>query len=78
MISKSTISPATLDDSTIHRRSYYGMQCDAEMMQWDFYLDDCGWSEDADTNFLIYILPKQAPVHNPYSFVVKLYLCIKF
>ena len=27
----------------------------------------CGWSEDADTNFLIYILPKQAVVHNPYS-----------
>ena len=33
MISKSTISPATPDDSTIHRRPYYGVQCDAEMMQ---------------------------------------------
>jgi len=33
MISKSTISPATPDDSTIHHRPYYGMQCDAEMMQ---------------------------------------------
>ena len=32
-ISKSTISPATPDDSAIHRRPYYGMQCDAEMMQ---------------------------------------------
>ena len=31
-ISKSTISPATPDDSIIHRRSYYGMQCDADMM----------------------------------------------
>ena len=31
-----------------------------------FYLDDGGWSEDADTNFLVYILPRQAPVHNPY------------
>ena len=28
-ISKSTISPATPDDSTIHRRPYYDMQCDA-------------------------------------------------
>ena len=33
MISKSTISLATPDDSTIHRRPYYGMQCDVEMMQ---------------------------------------------
>ena len=33
MISKSTISPATPDDSVIHRRPYYGMQCDEEMMQ---------------------------------------------
>ena len=32
-ISNSTISPATLDDSAIHHRPYYGMQCDAEMMQ---------------------------------------------
>ena len=32
-ISKSTISPATPDDSTIHHRPYYGIQCDAEMMQ---------------------------------------------
>ena len=32
-ISKSTISLATPDDSTIHHRPYYGMQCDAEMMQ---------------------------------------------
>ena len=32
-ISKSTISPATPDDSTIHLHPYYGMQCDAEMMQ---------------------------------------------
>ena len=32
-ISKSTISPATPNDSTIHHRPYYGMQCDAEMMQ---------------------------------------------
>ena len=32
-ISKSTISPATPDDSAIHRCPYYGMQCDAEMMQ---------------------------------------------
>ena len=30
---KSTISPATPDDSAIHRRPYYDMQCDAEMMQ---------------------------------------------
>ena len=28
-ISKSTISPATPDDSAIHRRPYYDMQCDA-------------------------------------------------
>ena len=28
-ISKSTISPATLDDFAIHRRPYYDMQCDA-------------------------------------------------
>ena len=27
---------------------------------------DGGWSEDANTNFLVYILPRQAPVHNPY------------
>ena len=33
MISKSTISPATPDDSMIHRHRYYDMQCDAEMMQ---------------------------------------------
>ena len=32
-ISKSTISPATPNDSAIHRRPYYGMQCDAETMQ---------------------------------------------
>ena len=32
-ISKRTISPVTPDDSTIHRYSYYDMQCDAEMMQ---------------------------------------------
>ena len=32
-ISKSTISTATLDDSAIHHHPYYGMQCDAEMMQ---------------------------------------------
>ena len=31
-----------------------------------FYSDDGGWSEDADTNFLVYILPRQALVHNPY------------
>ena len=30
---QSTIFPATPDDSAIHRRPYYGMQCDAEMMQ---------------------------------------------
>ena len=29
MISKSSISPATPDDSAIHRRPYYDMQCDA-------------------------------------------------
>ena len=34
------------------------------------YLVDGGWSEDADTNFLIYILPRLAPVHNPYFFTV--------
>ena len=28
-ISKNTISLATLDDSVIHRRPYYDMQCDA-------------------------------------------------
>ena len=28
-----TIFSATLVDSTIHHRPYYGMQCDAEMMQ---------------------------------------------
>ena len=33
MISKSTIPPATPDDSVIHRRPYYDMQRDAEMMQ---------------------------------------------
>ena len=33
MISKSTIPPATPDDSMIHRRPYYGMQCNAEIMQ---------------------------------------------
>ena len=33
MISKSTISPATPDNSVIHHRPYYGMQYDAEMMQ---------------------------------------------
>ena len=33
MISKSTISPVTPNDSAIHRCPYYGMQCDAEMMQ---------------------------------------------
>ena len=33
MISKSTISPATPDDSAIHHRPYYGMQCDVETMQ---------------------------------------------
>ena len=32
-ISKSTIYPATPDDSGILHRPYYGMQCDAEMMQ---------------------------------------------
>ena len=32
-ISKSTISLATPDDSVIHRRPYYGMQCDVEMIQ---------------------------------------------
>ena len=32
-ISKSTISLATPDDSVIHRRPYYGMQCNVEMMQ---------------------------------------------
>ena len=32
-ISKITISPATPDDSAIHHRPCYGMQCDAEMMQ---------------------------------------------
>ena len=32
-ISKITISPATPDDSAIHHRTGYGMQCDAEMMQ---------------------------------------------
>ena len=31
-----------------------------------FYSVDGGLSKDADTNFLIYILPRQAPVHNPY------------
>ena len=30
---KTTISLATPDDSAIHRRPYYDMQCDAEMMQ---------------------------------------------
>ena len=29
MISKGTIPPATLDDSVIHRRPYYDMQCNA-------------------------------------------------
>ena len=32
-ITKSTISSATPNDSAIHRRPYYDMQCDAEMMQ---------------------------------------------
>jgi len=29
MISKSTIPPATPDDSVIHHRTYYDMQCNA-------------------------------------------------
>ena len=33
MTSKSTVSPATPNDSVIHHRPYYGMQYDAEMMQ---------------------------------------------
>ena len=34
MISKSTISPATPDDSVIHRRPYHDMQCN-EMQGYD-------------------------------------------
>ena len=33
MISKSTISPATPDDSVIHRCPYHDTQCDAKMIQ---------------------------------------------
>ena len=39
-------------------------------MQRVFYSVDGGWSEDADTNFLIYILPREAPVHNPYFYAL--------
>ena len=34
------------------------------MMQWAFYSVDGGRSEDADTNFLVYTLHRQAPVHS--------------
>ena len=48
------------------------------MMQWASYPDDGVGFEDEDTNFLIHILPRQAPVHNPYFLQFKLYMCIKF
>ena len=35
-----------------------------------FYPVDGGWSEDVDTNFLIYILPKQTLMHNLYFSVL--------
>ena len=44
-------------------------------MLWDFYSNDGGQSKDADTNFLIYILPRKASVHNPYFFCSLNYIC---